>query len=66
MYEKVQKKPIRLEFSSTEEENQVLRKFSLSNSIYTPPSKMEDEEGKSERTELVESVVEEKELDKEK
>ena len=53
VYEKVIRKPIRLEFNSVEEQSEVLGKFGLCDSIYQPPEKMVEEEGisKGEMTE---------------
>ena len=60
VYEKVIRKPIRLEFNSPEEQNDVLSKFSLSDSIYQPSEKMVEEENisKGEMTEEVELELE--------
>ena len=56
VYEKVIMKPIRLEFNSVEEQNEVLSKFGLSDSIYQPPEKMIGEEPIS-KTEITEEAV---------
>jgi ubiquitin carboxyl-terminal hydrolase 34 len=47
VYEKVDKRPVRLEFSSAEEQNEIISKFGLADSIFTPPEKMEEELQKS-------------------
>ena len=44
VYQKVIKKPIRLEFSNKEEENVVMEKFGLGDSIYVPPKKMSQQD----------------------
>jgi hypothetical protein len=57
VYEKVIRKPIRLEFNSVEEQNEVLSKFGLCDSIYQPPEKMVEEECIS-KGEMTEETVE--------
>lgn len=45
VYEKVKKKPLRLEFDTPEQQKEVLTSFGLVDSIYQPPEKMIEEEG---------------------
>lgn len=60
MYEKVKKTPLRLEFDSAEKQQEILSKFNLTTSLWTPETKMEEEVKSELEEEIEEKLIDEK------